>query len=155
MDLSARDRRRVGHHLRHELEKIEPEARRVPNAKLDRVRLIRHETLHQCLALCRDFLQLRRKDERVPCGLHQFVGHISPQVIVRACTRSRWSAVSPFCPARPCFLYSSSQRFSRLVVGSPSKVHAMLPFSSNGGSASIALNSMVSSIVSPSKGRFK
>src|SRR5712664_4367343 len=65
------------------MEKIEPEARRVTNAKLDRFRLIRHETLHQCLALFRDFLQLRRKDERVPCGLHQFVGHISPLVVVR------------------------------------------------------------------------
>jgi hypothetical protein len=33
--------------------------------------------------LLRDFLQLRRKDERIPCGLHQFVGHTSPLVVVR------------------------------------------------------------------------
>src|ERR1700730_1025305 len=83
IDLRARDRRRVGHHLRHEFEKIEPEARGVTNAKLDRVGLTRHETLHQCLALRRDFLQLRRKDERVPSGLNQFVGHIFPLVVVR------------------------------------------------------------------------
>jgi hypothetical protein len=62
---------------------------------------------------------------------------------------------NPFCPARSCFTYSSNQRFSRLVVGSPSNVQAMSPFSSNGGSASSALNSMVSSIVSPSKGPFE
>src|SRR3981189_1198214 len=51
-----RDRRWVGHHLRYELEKIEPEARRVTDAKLNRVRLIRHEALHQRLALFGDFL---------------------------------------------------------------------------------------------------
>src|ERR1700694_1940081 len=52
-----------------------------------------------------------------------------------------------------CFIYSSSQRFSRLVIGSPSKVQAGLPLSSIGGNASIASNSIVSSIVSPFKGR--
>ena len=58
---------------------------------------MRHEALHQCLALFRDFLQLRRKDERIPRGLHPFVGHTSPLVVVRACTRSFGSERLPPC----------------------------------------------------------
>lgn len=39
---------------------------------------MRHEAPHQSLALFRDIPQLRRKDERIPRGLHPFVGHTSP-----------------------------------------------------------------------------
>src|SRR6476469_5295523 len=58
---------------------------------------MRHEAPHQSLALFRDIPQLRRKDERIPRGLHPFVGHTSPLVVVRACTRSFGSERLPPC----------------------------------------------------------
>ena len=64
--------------------KSNPRRRRVANAELNRVGLIRREALHQCLALFRDILQLRRKDERVPSGLDRFVGHVFALVVVRS-----------------------------------------------------------------------
>jgi hypothetical protein len=55
--------------------------------------------------------------------------------------------------AASCFWYSSSHRFSRSVIGTPSRQAMAMPVSSSGARSSSASNSNVSSTDNPSRTR--
>jgi hypothetical protein len=77
-------------------------------------------------------------------------------VVSRTGPSKKWCAAQPMARLpllllrdRPCFTYSLSQRFQRVVTDSPSMV-TMLPISSHWGIASIALNLMINREMKPS-----